>query len=140
MAEENKTYPRGKHPNSLKNLEANYHHLTKEERDRGRARMHQLMKDRQTFNKVLKDFLSYEIDTETVSEMNEDLAKFMKGHKKMTMNEVVALAQIVNGIKGDNRAFENVRDTIGEKPADKAEHSIFSEGIHVIINDDDFDD
>lgn len=37
----------------------------------------------------------------------------------MTTTEAIALKQIEKALKGDTRAFEVVRDTVGQKPIDK---------------------
>jgi hypothetical protein len=39
----------------------------------------------------------------------------------ITNNELLALQMIVEAHKGNTKAFELVRDTIGEKPTDKSE-------------------
>lgn len=38
--------------------------------------------------------------------------------------EKLSLAVIQKALNGDTKAFEVIRDTIGEKPTDKLEHSI----------------
>ena len=45
----------------------------------------------------------------------------------MTTTEAIALKQIEKALKGDTRAFEVVRDTVGQKPTDK---------IDLTVNDD----
>lgn len=35
--------------------------------------------------------------------------------------EKISLAMIKNALRGDNKAFEVIRDTVGEKPTDKQE-------------------
>ena len=45
----------------------------------------------------------------------------------MTTTEAIALKQIEKALKGDTKAFEVVRDTVGQKPTDK---------IDVTVNDD----
>ena len=42
-------------------------------------------------------------------------------HGDMDMADALALALIKKGLAGDVRAFEVIRDTIGEKPTDKVE-------------------
>lgn len=38
---------------------------------------------------------------------------------KKTIQEAITLALITKALKGDTKAFEIIRDTIGEKPADR---------------------
>ena len=45
----------------------------------------------------------------------------------MTTTEAIALKQIEKALKGDTKAFEVVRDTVGQKPTDR---------IDLIVNDD----
>lgn len=45
----------------------------------------------------------------------------------MTTTEAIALKQIEKALKGDTKAFEVVRDTVGQKPTDK---------IDLTVNDD----
>lgn len=46
--------------------------------------------------------------------------------------EKITLAQIQKALEGDTRAFETIRDTIGEKPVDKIEAEVNSE-INITI-------
>ena len=50
-----------------------------------------------------------------------------KNGNVMTTTEAIALKQIEKALKGDTRAFEVVRDTVGQKPTDK---------IDLTVNDD----
>lgn len=45
----------------------------------------------------------------------------------MTTTEAIALKQIEKALKGDTKAFEVVRDTVGQKPTDR---------IDLTVNDD----
>lgn len=45
----------------------------------------------------------------------------------------ISLAMIKKALQGDTKAFEVIRDSIGEKPKDKVEHS---GAIPVVIDDD----
>lgn len=49
--------------------------------------------------------------------------------------EAIALKQMERALKGDTRAFEVVRDTVGQKPIDKVE----STNTNIVINLDDFE-
>ena len=50
-----------------------------------------------------------------------------KNGNVMTTTEAIALKQIEKALKGDTKAFEVVRDTVGQKPTDK---------IDLTVNDD----
>jgi hypothetical protein len=51
---------------------------------------------------------------------------------ELTNDELISLQMIVEANKGNTKAFEIVRDTIGEKPTDKTETK-----TEVTINDED---
>ena len=40
---------------------------------------------------------------------------------KLSLGENLAIAQVLNAINGDTKAYEVIRDTIGEKPVEKIE-------------------
>lgn len=48
--------------------------------------------------------------------------------------EKISLALIQKAIKGDTKAFEIIRDTIGEKPTDKQIIEGIDAGVNVIVN------
>ena len=50
-----------------------------------------------------------------------------KNGNVMTTTEAIALKQIEKALKGDTKAFEVVRDTVGQKPTDK---------LDLTVNDD----
>lgn len=50
-----------------------------------------------------------------------------KNGNVMTTTEAIALKQIEKALKGDTKAFEVVRDTVGQKPTDR---------IDLTVNDD----
>ena len=59
------------------------------------------------------------------------------GNKKQTQ-EWILIAQINKALKGDSRAFQNIRDTIGEKPVDVVQFKPTEESIKEVeklIND-----
>lgn len=55
-----------------------------------------------------------------------------KNGNTMTTTEAIALKQVEKALKGDTKAFEVVRDTIGQKPTDKVELSIDDESAREI--------
>ena len=50
----------------------------------------------------------------------------------MTTTEAIALKQIEKALKGDTKAFEVVRDTVGQKPTEKVDLSIEDESARAI--------
>lgn len=44
-----------------------------------------------------------------------------RGGKTVSGAELIALKQMEKAVKGDTKAFEVVRDTVGQKPVDKVE-------------------
>lgn len=50
------------------------------------------------------------------------------GNKKQTQ-EWILIAQINKALKGDSRAFQNIRDTVGEKPVDKVQFTPTNESL-----------
>ena len=50
-----------------------------------------------------------------------------KNGNVMTTTEAIALKQVEKALKGDTKAFEVVRDTVGQKPTEK---------LDVTVNDD----
>lgn len=50
----------------------------------------------------------------------------------MTTTEAIALKQIEKALKGDTKAFEVVRDTVGQKPSEKVDLSIEDESARAI--------
>lgn len=59
--------------------------------------------------KTMREMLDYLLDKEITNGKGE----------KVTTKEAAAVALIKKAVQGDVRAFEVIRDTIGEKPADK---------------------
>lgn len=70
--------------------------------------------------KSMKEMLDYLLKKEKT---NKDT-----GEVKETQ-EWILIAQINKALKGDNRAFQNIRDTVGEKPADKVIFTPTSESL-----------
>lgn len=58
-------------------------------------------------------------------ELREHLEALLAGKRgEMTTAEVLTLALVEKGLAGDVRAFEVIRDTIGEKPVEKSKQEI----------------
>ena len=78
-------------------------------------------KEKKRPQQSLEKLLSCKIDVSNLSQLNEDFAKAGIDTSKMKVADLLALAQIINGIKGNQGAFALIRDSIGEKPVDKQE-------------------
>lgn len=63
----------------------------------------------------------------------DDIKNFaeIKG-KNISVQEAIIIAQVQKAMKGDTRAAEYLRDTIGQKPTDKVEFDV----TPVVIKDD----
>ena len=64
--------------------------------------------------KSMKEMLDVLLQNERVDDKT--------GNKKQTQ-EWILIAQINKALKGDSRAFQNIRDTVGEKPVDVVQFS-----------------
>lgn len=64
--------------------------------------------------------------------LREHLEALLAGKQdNMTTAEALTLALVEKGLSGDVRAFEVIRDTIGERPVDKSEQQI-SGGLELV--------
>ena len=123
--------PSGEHPNSKKNLKmwSAEHQPTPEQQEKKRQTQHNNAVARRTFRQELENLL----DTELTDKSGE----------KHTVRELGAKALIEEMLKGKNRAkaFEIIRDTVGEKPTDKVmiaevEQSVIDEVERMVLGDD----
>ena len=89
---------------NAKNLKPQAHKLTVEEASRGGKKSAKTRAERKTFREGLLLLL------------NEPLTKDGKKTDKTTQDAIIA-ALVKKAAAGDTRAFEMIRDTIGEKPA-----------------------
>lgn len=74
------------------------------------------IKRRKAFKDVFISILSTSAGPFLVD--NEERQK-LAADAGMTVNELLALAQIAKAAKGDTAAFTVIRDTVGEKPGEK---------------------
>lgn len=66
--------------------------------------------------------------------LRERLAALLETkHGDMDMADALALALIEKGLAGSVRAFEVIRDTIGEKPTDKVEVDEPPRAIRIVL-------
>lgn len=92
--------------------------LTDEDRARGREKRNELQQKKQTFAEAIKKALYSKAPRKTCEDLGLDL--------ESSMLECIVAAQTVMAAdqgKGSTKAAEFLRDTIGEKPADRQEIS-----------------
>lgn len=96
--------PRGTHPNSLKALEENRRALSSEKAVEAGRKCGEVRRAKRTFRE----------------EFEIELAAIIKDSKgnETTVKNAITKAAVQKALKGDLRAQEFIRDTIGEKPAD----------------------
>ena len=78
-------------------------------------------RQRKTFREVFTGLLECDVSKDALEPL-QGIIKSEYGDK-ITADQAMALAQIVKAVNGDTKAFEVIRDTIGEKPTDKTELS-----------------
>ena len=74
---------------------------------------------RKAFKEVFEAILSMDIKGSVGARLADDYAEYGIAAEHLTVNEAMAFAQAVRAVNGDSEAFRLIRDTIGEKPADK---------------------
>ena len=97
--------PRGQHPNSLKNLEKGKRAFKNKETAREAAA--NSAKTRQA-----KKTFREEFEAELAAMIRD------KAGNEITVKNAITKTAVQKAIKGDLRAIELIRDTIGEKPAE----------------------
>ena len=99
--------------------DTNLKNRTPEERKeiarKGAEATNRIIKERKTFSELFKAVLG-------------DKIKLSDG-TILTRQEAIAIAQINKALKGDNNAFKNIRDTIGEKPIDRVQFTPTNENL-----------
>lgn len=83
------------------------HKLTAEEQSKGGKRSAEVRREKRDLRKALEILMEQEITDK-------------KGNTK-TGTEAMALAVFQKALKGDTRAWEIVRDTVGQKPIEKVQ-------------------
>ncbi|MBQ6929008.1 MAG: hypothetical protein IJN27_01695 [Oscillospiraceae bacterium] len=76
-------------------------------------------KEKKRLQESLNKLLSCKIDTDNLININEDFRRSGIDTSKMKVADLLALAQVLNGIKGSQGAFCLIRDSIGEKPVEE---------------------
>mgnify|MGYP001389043191 CR=1 FL=1 len=74
---------------------------------------------RKTFREIFETILAQEIPPTLDLGAMADIIKEQYKDKGITYDDAMGLAMTVKAVQGDTKAFELVRDTIGQKPSDK---------------------
>lgn len=90
---------------------------------------------RKAFKDVFNTLLSWQLSPDLAAALNEKSDALGIDTTGFTANDYAAIAQVIKAIGGDTRAFEVIRDTVGEKPIDKAE--VKTESFKVVIENAD---
>lgn len=102
--------------------------LSKEERiafaRKGQQALQERRKEKQTAKEILENFLTIIASDEIV--LNADLPqeivdRIRKEEKHISLYELTQLVAIGKAIDGNMKAYELVRDTVGDKPNDKVD-------------------
>lgn len=95
-------------------------------------------REKKMMRETLEMLLSMPLNNKKMVDV-EDIRSFgaLKG-KNVSVQEAMMMAQVMKAIKGDTKAAEYVRDTIGQKPVDNVEMS--HELPVIFIGDDDIAD
>lgn len=84
---------------------------------KGSKKSAEVRAQRKSFKEALLDALSQLADEKYI----HNRAMKQCYNPKLTIGQNLAIAQILNAINGDTKAYEVIRDTIGEKPIEKIE-------------------
>lgn len=104
--------PRGENPNSLANLEnGKATQFTGETAAIAGAKGGTVTGERNRARKTLRAELELLLQTHAVDKNGKP--------SKNTVQEAIVLALAKKALQGDTKAFEIIRDTIGEKPAER---------------------
>lgn len=103
--------PRGDNPNSLKALEENRHKGSFD------AETALIAKQKSDAKKLAKKTFKEQFEAELAAEINQ---RDKNGNviSKTTVKDAITKQVVQKALKGNTRAFELIRDTIGEKPVD----------------------
>lgn len=108
-----------KRQNSLNNLIPSNKRTPSERREIARkagTKSGEVRRAKKTFRTLFEDFGEMKITDE---ELKEGLKKAGIEEEEMVNKVAIAFSMYLKAISGDTRAFELIRDTMGEKPSDK---------------------
>lgn len=112
---------RGKAATNIENLRTPSTEEARKIGSKGGKASGEARKQRKTFKDVFTSLLECDVSKDALEPL-QGVIKSEYGDK-ITADQAMALAQIVKAVNGDTKAFEVIRDTIGEKPTDKTELS-----------------
>lgn len=112
---------RGKAATNIENLRTPSTEEARKIGSKGGKASGEARKQRKTFKDVFTSLLECDVSKDALEPL-QGVIKSEYGDR-ITADQAMALAQIVKAVNGDTKAFEVIRDTIGEKPTDKTEHS-----------------
>ena len=95
--------------------------LTVEEQSAGGRKSAEKRREKKMLQEALEKLMKGKVPANGIASLNEDMVRLGIDTSKYNTAQLMALAQIVNALKGNQSAFELIRDTIGEKPVDKQE-------------------
>ncbi len=78
-------------------------------------------REKKLFKETLESILTMPLKNGNCLEIDEIQSFASAKGKNISVQEAILIAQIQKAMKGDTRAAEYVRDTIGQKPTDKVE-------------------
>lgn len=104
--------PRGEHPNSLRALEENRARTQFKVGDNAVER-HAKMKATKQRKKTFRE--QFEIELAAAFELKDKEGNVVE---TTTVKDAITKQVVQRALKGNTRAFELIRDTVGEKPAD----------------------
>lgn len=107
-------------PNPNQENLRNFKDMTPEERREYGKKGAIACNEKKRARKSMKEMLDVLLQNERVDDKT--------GNKKQTQ-EWILIAQINKALKGDSRAFQNIRDTVGEKPVDVVQFSPTEDNI-----------
>lgn len=92
------------------NLRPCEYKLSQEEQKKGGIASGKTRREKAEFKRLIERLLDEEVEKK---DKNGNVIE------TITTAEALVLAQIQKALKGDTRAFETVRDTVGQKPVEK---------------------
>lgn len=96
---------------------------------------------RKFLKEAFETLLSSEITLDLAAALNEKVNALGIDTSEFTVNDYIALAQVINAVQGDSKSFEIIRDTIGQKPVEKVivsdiDASVIDEVERMVNNDE----
>ncbi len=74
---------------------------------------------RKTFREIFESILTQDVPANLDLGAMADIIREQYKDKGITYDDAMGLAMTIKAVQGDTKAFEVVRDTIGQKPSDR---------------------